>query len=310
MYNQAIVVNKKVSLIKYLIKYFKYKNLLISKYTINQLINNKQILVNNNIIVHKKYILRLDDQILIKNFNNEIHNTNYFFEIIYEDSELIVINKPNNLIVYSMSKFQNFTLVDLLLKHKNITLSTIGGKERPGIIHRIDRQTTGLLVIAKNNYAHIQLQYQIQNKYFSRQYVAIVHGVILENKGKIIASIGRNPKNYKTMIITNINAKFAITHFTVIKRFQKFTYIKCILETGRTHQIRVHFKFIKHPVFGDPVYGYKSDKYEKFGQYLHAYKISFKHFKTNKDMLFKANLPNEMQNKLDELEQKEEGINE
>jgi len=213
-------------------------------------------------------------------------------EILYEDADLVVVNKPRGLVVHPAPGHYTGTLVNALLHHCR-DLSGINGVLRPGIVHRIDKDTSGLLVVAKNDRAHIGLAEQLKNHTVNRKYVAIVHGVIAHEMGTIDAPIGRDPKNRQQMAVVFENSKPAVTHFAVLERFKEFTLVECKLETGRTHQIRVHMKYIGHPLAGDPKYGPKKTL-EIDGQALHAKTLGFTHPRTGEYLEFEAPLPQEL----------------
>ena len=220
-------------------------------------------------------------------------------EIVYEDDDVIVVNKPTGMVVHPAPGHHHGTLVNALLYHCN-SLSNVGGDSRAGIVHRIDKDTSGLLVACKNNKAHRNLAEQFKNKEeTSRKYYAIVVGNIGHNLGKINAPIGRDPNNRQKMAVVE-GGKEAITHFKVLERFKNFTLIECKLETGRTHQIRVHLSYIGHPVLNDPLYGIKKQTTE-FGQYLHAKTLGFVHPKTLEYMEFDSELPIEFIEELNRL---------
>ncbi|WP_342268582.1 RluA family pseudouridine synthase [Spiroplasma endosymbiont of Aspidapion aeneum] len=222
------------------------------------------------------------------------------FKIVYEDLEIMVIDKPNNLVVHPGSGNYTDTLVNAILYH-NQNISDVGEKYRPGIVHRIDKQTTGLLVIAKSNYSHQKLSDDFKDRKIYKEYIALVRGVIEEDKGTINAPIGRSKNDRKRMAVTEINSKNAITNFCVLERYSNATLVKVNLLTGRTHQIRVHFEYIKHPIIGDPVYGLRNEKNNLFGQYLHANKLEFSHPKTNEKLSFISQLPIEFSDKIKEI---------
>ena len=209
-------------------------------------------------------------------------------EIVYEDEDVAVVNKPKGMVVHPAAGNYENTLVHGLL-YELEDLSTINGVARPGIVHRIDKDTTGLLMIAKNDKASLSLTEQLKAHTCKRTYQALVYGTIQENKGKINAPIGRDQMDRKKMAVTK-NGKEAITHFTVLKRFKDFTLVECALETGRTHQIRVHFSYIGHPLVGDKVYGRRKVIGDE-GQFLHAKTIGFLHPSTGKWMEFDSELP-------------------
>lgn len=219
-------------------------------------------------------------------------------DIVYEDDDVIIVNKPQGMVVHPAPGHPDHTLVNALLYHS--PLSTINGEFRPGIVHRIDKDTSGLLMVAKNDQAHRSLSAQLKAKTTEREYVAIVHGVINEDSGRIDAPIGRSKVDRKKQAVV-ADGKAAVTHFRVLKRYQHYTLIACRLETGRTHQIRVHLAYIGHPVAADPLYGPKKTLPGK-GQYLHARTLGFKHPRTGKRMHFEAPLPDYFQKMINELD--------
>lgn len=212
-------------------------------------------------------------------------------DVVYEDADIIVVNKPKGMVVHPAAGNASGTLVNALLFHVK-DLSGIGGEMRPGIVHRIDKLTSGLIVAAKNDMAHRALAQQIKAHAVTRTYVAIVEGNIREDSGTVDAPIGRDIKNRKRMAITRLaEGRHAITHWRVLERFGDFTLLELKLETGRTHQIRVHMAYIKHPVAGDTVYGRKKPLLGLDGQALHAYKLAFDHPRTHERMAFSVDLP-------------------
>lgn len=222
------------------------------------------------------------------------------FEIVYEDDDLVVINKPQGLVVHPCSSTKHGTLVNgLLYRIKN--LSGINGKLRPGIVHRLDKETSGLLVVAKNDKAHISLAEQIKNKTCKRNYLAILEGNLKDDEGEIETKIGRDKKDRKKMAVVE-NGRTAITHFKVLERFKNACFVEFSLKTGRTHQIRVHSKFLNHPIIGDKVYGKEVKGLN--GQLLHAYKLSFTHPTTHKEMTFEAKPPKYFEEYLEKLRRK------
>ncbi|HEY8499501.1 MAG TPA: RluA family pseudouridine synthase [Clostridia bacterium] len=214
-------------------------------------------------------------------------------DIIYEDNDIIVINKSRDMVTHPAPGNRNDTLVNALLYHCGDSLSDINGIIRPGIVHRLDKDTTGLLVVAKNNEAHRALSKQISSHSMRRIYEAIVHGVIGEDKGIIDAPIGRHPVNRKKMAVVPGKGKKAITHFEVLSRMKSATHVRCRLETGRTHQIRVHMAYIRHPVYGDPLYGKKSADENVNVQMLHSRFLILKHPSSGEQMEFEAPLPDD-----------------
>lgn len=210
-------------------------------------------------------------------------------DIIYQDEDVAVINKAQGVTVHAGGGTKGNTLVNALLYHLD-SLSGINGVLRPGIVHRIDKDTSGLLVVAKNDRAHVSLASQIEKKTCRREYIALLEGVVKEDKGRIETFIGRSDKDRKLMAVTKTGRK-AATNYEVIKRYKEFTLCRFILETGRTHQIRVHAKYMGHPVVGDKAYGYKKQKFALEGQLLHAYKLTFTHPSTGETVSFTAPLP-------------------
>ena len=222
-------------------------------------------------------------------------------DVIYEDHDIIVLNKPKGIVVHPGAGTKEHTLVHGLLYHCK-DLSGINGVLRPGIVHRIDKDTTGLLVVAKNDSAHVKLSEQLVDKTMSRKYYALVHGEFQHDHGTIDAPIGRDEKDRQKMTVTDKNAKEAVTEFFVKERFNGYTLVECHLKTGRTHQIRVHMQFIKHPVVGDPKYSYRKPATSN-GQLLHAFELTLVHPSTNERMTFQAPLPEEFQRILTNLQE-------
>lgn len=212
-------------------------------------------------------------------------------DIVYEDEYLLVVDKPKGMVVHPANGNYDGTLVNALMHHCGDSLSGINGVIRPGIVHRIDKDTSGLLIVAKTDAAHIGLAEQIKEHSFTRAYEAVVYGNIKDDEGTICQPIGRNPKDRKKMAVVYTNSKPATTHYKVLQRFGNFTHIRCVLETGRTHQIRVHMAFIGHPIAGDSVYGPKKVITELNGQCLYAKQIGFVHPITNEYMEFESDLP-------------------
>jgi 23S rRNA pseudouridine1911/1915/1917 synthase len=222
-------------------------------------------------------------------------------EIIYEDADVVVINKPRGMVVHPAAGHPNGTLVNALMYHCT-DLSGINGVLRPGIVHRIDKDTSGLLVVAKNDLAHTSLSAQLKEHSVTRRYVAVAHGIMEHDQGTIDAPIGRDMTDRKIFTVTDRGAKHAVTHFVVRERFQGYTVLELLLETGRTHQIRVHLKFIGFPLVGDPVYGRSKGRVMNLpGQALHAQILGFTHPRTGERLTFEALIPTEMQVLIDEL---------
>lgn len=212
-------------------------------------------------------------------------------DVVYEDDDLLVVNKPKGMVVHPAPGNYTGTLVNALLYYCGDSLSGVGGVIRPGIVHRIDKDTSGLLMVAKNDFAHVDLARQIQEHSFHRAYQAVVYGNVTADSGTVCQPIGRSPKDRKKMAVTQQNSKPATTHYRVLERFGDFTHIRCVLETGRTHQIRVHMAYIGHPLAGDPVYGPRRVITSLGGQCLHAGEIGFIHPRTGAKMRFEAPLP-------------------
>ncbi len=261
-----------------------------SRSKITNLIKAGNILLNNN-KAKAGYMTRLNDVIDI-NYVAEDTTANpekMDLDIVFEDNDVMVINKANGIVVHPAPGNYTGTLVNGLLYHSS-NLSNVNGEFRPGIVHRIDADTTGLLMIAKNDKAHEKLAKQLEEKTTHRVYYALVWGVIENETGTVDAPIGRDTKDRKKMAVTSDNSKEAVTHFTVIERYKNATLIKLKLETGRTHQIRVHMKYIDHPVVNDAVYGGKK-LFDQTGQCLHAKEIGFIHPTTGEYMEFTSELP-------------------
>ncbi len=233
----------------------------------------------------------------------EVTAENIPLEIVYEDDDLLVVNKPKGMVVHPAPGNSNGTLVNALLYHCGDSLSGINGVARPGIVHRIDKDTSGLLIVAKNDFSHVRLAEQIKAHSFTREYRAVVYGVIKEDHGTVNRPIGRHPVERKQMAVLPDSplARRAVTHFEVLERFSGFTYLRLQLETGRTHQIRIHMASLGHPVAGDPIYGPKKVITSLHGQCLHAGLIGFVHPRTGEYMEFTAPLPSYFTDFLDKL---------
>ena len=264
-----------------------------SRNAIQKLIENGKVLVNGA-VVNKKYKVSTDDE--IKMLPSELkpldaEPENIPLQIVYEDEHLLVVNKPRGMVVHPAPGNYSGTLVNALLYHCKDSLSGINGILRPGIVHRIDKDTSGLLIVAKTDKAHIGLAEQIKEHSFTREYNAVIVGHLKEQQGTVNAPIGRNPKDRKKMCITMTNSKNAVTHYNVIEDYEGYSHISLKLETGRTHQIRVHMAHLGHAVAGDYVYG--NDKKSAYlnGQCLHAIKIGFVHPITNEYLEFTSELP-------------------
>ena len=268
----------------------------ISRSSIKKLIKEEKVRVNEK-SVKPKYMVKNNDEIRVelnKDDSEEkplvIEAENIPLDILYEDDDLALVIKPQGMVVYPARDNLHGTLVNALLyKFKN--LSTLGGEVRPGIVHRIDKDTAGLLMVAKNDKAHKSLSDQLQERSVLRKYYALVDGVIEEEYATIDAPIGRHPVNRTTMAVTDVNSRPARTHFKVLERFKRHTLVEAELETGRTHQIRVHMSYINRPVVGDLIYGNRNQKFKLDGQLLFAKIVGFNHPSSHEYLEFKAELP-------------------
>ena len=279
----------------------------ISRSSIVNMIENGNLLVNGK-EQNKKYKLKLNDSITLTvpdPVEYSVEAENIPLDIVYEDEDLLVVNKAKGIVVHPAPGNYTGTLVNGLMYHCKDSLSGINGVLRPGIVHRIDKNTSGLLIVAKNDFAHNGLAEQIKEHSFKREYQTIVYGNVREN-GTVNAPIGRSKKDRKKMCVTYENSKDAVTHYEVIQNYGEFTHLKCILETGRTHQIRVHMASIGHPVAGDDVYGPKKIITKLNGQCLHAKVIGFVHPRSGKYMEFNSELPEYFKNFLNEIKTKYE----
>ncbi len=265
----------------------------ISRNSVQQLIDDGNVLVNGN-VCNKKYAVKLNDNIEInlpEPKELSVKAENIPLDVVYEDEHLLVVNKPKGMVVHPAAGNYDGTLVNALLHHCGDSLSGINGVIRPGIVHRIDKDTSGLLIVAKTDIAHRGLAEQIKDHSFTREYKTVVVGNVKDDEGTINAPIGRHPKDRKKQAVTDKNSKNAVSHFTVLERYNGFTFLKVRLETGRTHQIRVHMAFKGHPVAGDVVYGNPKKTYGLDGQCLHAATIGFVHPVTNEYLEFTSDLP-------------------
>lgn len=271
----------------------------ISRSKIQKLIKDEKVSVNGK-IVSNNYKVKLDDEIEVNDeldFEINIEAENIPLNLVYEDEYLLIVNKASGMVVHPAPGNYSGTLVNALMGKFNLS----NDKIRPGIVHRIDKDTSGLLVVAKDDKTHELLGDMIKNKDVERIYVALVDGVIKHETGTIDAPIGRDPNNRQKMKVTDENSKEAKTHFRVLKRFKDKTLIECKLETGRTHQIRVHMNYIGFPICNDPVYG-KGKKTTPFGQLLHSKSIRFTHPITKKDIYFETDIPEEFKEYLKNIE--------
>ena len=270
----------------------------ISRSKVQKLINEEKIIVNNK-VVSNSYSVKIDDVIEVNDeldYNISVEAEDIPIDIVYEDDDLLIINKESGMVVHPAPGHYHGTLVNALLYLYPLNS---GDKERPGIVHRLDKDTSGLMIVAKNEWAHEKLSDMISTKKVERKYLALVQGVIKHETGEIDAPIGRDSHNRQKMAVTDVHGKEAITHFKVLETFDNASYIECILDTGRTHQIRVHMAYIGHPVLNDPLYG--KGNCTEFGQMLHSYSIRFNHPRTGKELFFTVNPPQEFIQKLEEL---------
>lgn len=270
----------------------------LSRSKIQKLIKDNLVTVNEK-IVNGSYQVKQNDEIEINddlNYEINIEPENIDIDIVYEDDDILVINKKSGMVVHPAPGHYTSTLVNALLYRFNLTS---GESHRPGIVHRLDKDTSGLMLVAKNEWTHEKLSEMISKKEVERKYLAIVDGVIKHETGTIDAPIGRDTNDRQKMKVTDQNAKEAITHFRVLERFNNNTLIECILETGRTHQIRVHLAYIGYPVNNDPTYG--KGKTTDFGQMLHSKSIKFKHPRTGKELFFEIEPPQEFKDRVKEL---------
>ena len=272
-----------------------------SRAKIQKLIDEELILVNDKVI-KSSYKVSNGDVILItdKEEDMSVKPEKMDIDIVYEDDDVMVINKKSGVVVHPAPGNYSGTLVNGLM-YLSKDLSHVNGEFRPGIVHRIDKDTSGLLIVAKNDKAHRILAEELKEKKVKRKYIALVSGVINHDLGEIDAPIGRDPSDRKKMCVTSTNSKDAITHFRVLERYKNASLIECELETGRTHQIRVHMNYINHPVINDPVYG--KNNHGEFGQLLHAKEITFTHPTTKEVMTFSCEVPEEFNKILEEYKE-------
>lgn len=264
----------------------------LSRTHIQRLIKDSNVLVNGKSI-KSRYMIKKGDLIkvglpIIKDL--ELVGEDLPIEIIYEDEDIAIVNKPQGMVVHPAHGNESGTLVNALLFHID-NLSTINGDIRPGIVHRLDKDTSGLLIIAKNDYAHEKLVESFKDRNLKREYILLVHGVMKDYEGVIDFPIGRSQRDRKKMAVTDINSREAITNYRVLESFQKHTLVQANLVTGRTHQIRVHFSYINHPIVGDVIYSSYKSEFKLEGQLLHARKIGLIHPRTNLYMEFEKEIP-------------------
>lgn len=277
---------------------FLAQELEVSRSKIQKLIKEELVEVNGK-FVSSNYSVKEGDQIFVDddlNYDISVEPQNIPISIVYEDDDLLVINKESGMVVHPAPGHYQDTLVNALLYYFPLAS---GGSIRPGIVHRLDKDTSGLMLVAKNEVTHEKLSDMIGSKQVERRYLALVDGVIKHDTGTIDAPIGRSSNNRQKMAVTDVHGKEAITHFKVLETFEKNTLVECKLETGRTHQIRVHLAYIGFPVVNDPLYG--RGKADEFGQMLHSKSIKFSHPRTKKELFFEVEVPAEFQEKLEEL---------
>ncbi|MCI9064123.1 MAG: RluA family pseudouridine synthase [Clostridia bacterium] len=278
-----------------------------SRTAIQRLIDEGKITVNGN-IVKSSYKVQQGDKIEIQEQppkEIELKAQDIPVEVIYEDNDIIVINKPKGMVVHPANGNPDGTLVNAVMAICKDSLSGIGGEIRPGIVHRLDKDTSGIIIVAKNDKAHINLSEQIKNHEVKKTYIALVRGVVKEDNATIDMPIGRSKNDRKKMAVDR-NGKNAVTHFKVLKRYKKYTLLEVNIETGRTHQIRVHLSHIGYPVVGDIVYSNGKNEWKIEGQCLHAKSLEFKHPITGKQMKLAAELPEYLKNVINELDKESE----
>ena len=283
--------------------YISKKNEDISRVTVQRLIEEEKILVNGK-KTKASYKVQENDQITIEEEKPKeisLKAQNIPIEVIYEDNDIIVVNKPKGLVVHPANGNPDGTLVNAIMAICKDSLSGIGGEIRPGIVHRLDKDTSGILIVAKNDKAHIALSEQIKKHEVEKTYIALVKGVVKENEATINMPIGRSTKDRKKMAVVK-SGKEAITHFKVLKRYNNYTLLQVKIETGRTHQIRVHLSQIGYPLVGDTTYSNGKNEWNIKGQCLHAKSLKFRHPITRKEMFLEAKLPEYFENILKDLE--------
>lgn len=279
----------------------------MSRNSLARLIENGNVEVNGEVVTEKKMKVRAGDRVSISLPEPEILDVrpeNIPLDIVYEDSDVLVVNKPKGMVVHPGAGNFTGTLVNAVMYHCGDSLSSINGVIRPGIVHRIDKDTSGLLVIAKNDFTHNALAVQFAEHSITRAYQAVVYSNFTDDEGFVEAPIGRDPSNRLRMAVTDRNSKYAYTSYRVLERFGRFTLIEAVLKTGRTHQIRVHMSYIRHPLLGDDVYGPKKNPFGVSGQVLHAKTLGFIHPSTGEYMEFDSGLPDEFETILDKLRKK------
>ncbi|MDP4093696.1 MAG: RluA family pseudouridine synthase [Bacillota bacterium] len=274
-----------------------------SRSYIQKLIDDGMVKVNNS-AVKSNYKLKISDRVTVQvpePKKLDVKPEEIDIKILFEDDDIIVVDKPKGMVVHPAAGNYTGTLVNALMNYCGDRLSDINGVIRPGIVHRIDKDTSGVLVVAKSNRAHEVLSEKLKTHDINRKYISVVEGIIHEESGKIDAPIGRHPVERKKMAVNLRNGRTAVTHFKVLERFKNTTYVEVTLETGRTHQIRVHMSYIGHPVVGDTVYGRKKQKYDLNGQALHAKLLGFEHPITGEYLEFESEIPEYFERLLSEL---------
>ena len=277
----------------------------MSRVTVQRLLSNGKILVNHK-MVKSSYKVQEGDKIQIEEeipVEISLKAQNIPLEVIYEDKDIIVVNKPKGMVVHPANGNPDGTLVNAIMAMCKGSLSGIGGEIRPGIVHRLDKDTSGIIVVAKNDKAHINLSEQIKEHRVKKTYIALVRGIVKENEATINMPIGRSEKDRKKMAVTK-KGKEAITHFRVLERYDKYTLLQVNIETGRTHQIRVHLSQIGYPIVGDEVYSNGKNEWNIKGQCLHAKSLEFTHPITGEKMYLEARLPEYFENMLEDLEKR------
>lgn len=276
----------------------------MSRSYIQKLIKDNQVFINEKVSKanHKLKVGEKVRLLLPVAVEPDITPENIPIEVMYEDEDIIIINKEKGMVVHPAAGHYKGTLVNAVMYHCKNQLSGINGVMRPGIVHRIDKDTTGSIIICKNDKSHSEIAKQLKDHTITRKYRAIVHGHFKESEGTIVGTIGRHPTDRKKMAMNVRNGKEAITNYRVIKEFQQYSYVECQLETGRTHQIRVHLTSINHPILGDEKYGTRTSPFKLQGQTLHAMTIGFIHPTMKKYMEFEAPLPKYFQHLLDILQ--------
>ena len=301
MNKQRFIVEEENSSMR-LDAYLSSKDLGKSRSYIQKSIEDGNCLVDGKIIKKASYKVNEGEEIefsLLEDKPLDVVKKDIPINIIYQDDDLLVINKPRGMVVHPANgHYDGDTLVNALLYHIK-DLSSINGVVRPGIVHRIDKDTSGLLVVAKNDEAHVFLSNQLLDHSMHREYMALVEGVIPHTDIKIDAPLGKDPKDRLKRCVDIYNGKEAVTHVHVLERFKANTLVRCTLETGRTHQIRVHMQYIRHPIVGDPVYGYRKQEIKANGQILHAYQLTFVHPRTKQEMTFTCPIDEEFERVLE-----------